>query len=68
MEEVSPAERLRLAIGMFEFGLGMQRARLRRTYPDASDNAIDAAVQEWLFARPWAPLGDAGGRPSVRFA
>jgi hypothetical protein len=68
MAEETAAERLRLAIDMFEFGVRMQRARLHRTYPAADDAVLDAAVQEWLLERPRAALGDAPGSPSTRFA
>jgi hypothetical protein len=53
---------------MFEFGEQMQRARLRRRRPQASDAEIDEAVRLWLLSRPGATLGDAEGRPSQRFA
>jgi hypothetical protein len=53
---------------MFEFGEQMQRARLRRQHPDASDDEIDAKVRAWMLARPGAALGDGVGRPSSRFA
>lgn len=68
MDDDSPADRLRLAIDMFEFGLGMQRARLRREHPDADESVIDSAIDEWLLSRPFEPLGGGRGRPSARFA
>lgn len=52
---------------MYEFGEQMERARLRRLSPDATDADIDAAISSWLRTRPDAPLGDAVGRPSRRF-
>jgi hypothetical protein len=52
---------------MYEFGERMQRARLHRLNPEASEADLDAAVGSWLTARPGAPLGDASGRPSQRF-
>jgi hypothetical protein len=52
---------------MYEFGEQMQRARLHRINPEASEADIDAAVASWLCTRPGAPLGDAPGRPSRRF-
>jgi Rv0078B-related antitoxin len=58
---------LRLALDMYEFGEQMQRARLRRLHPNATDGEIDAAIASWLLSRPGAPLGDAVGRPSHRF-
>jgi Rv0078B-related antitoxin len=62
------AQRLRLALDMYEFGEQMQRARLRRVLPNASEADIVAAIQAWLLARPGAPFGDGVGRPSSRFA
>ncbi|MFF3226724.1 hypothetical protein ACFYV7_28285 [Nocardia suismassiliense] len=68
MPEESPAQRLRLAFEMYDFGVRMQRARIRRTRPGATEAEIEEAVQDWLLSRPGAPLGDALGRPSTRFA
>ncbi|RJQ68144.1 hypothetical protein D5S17_33125 [Pseudonocardiaceae bacterium YIM PH 21723] len=68
MNQASAADRLRLAIEMFDFGLSMQRSRLHRMNPGADDAVIDTAVQDWLLSRPWAPLGKAMGRSSSRFA
>jgi hypothetical protein len=62
------ARRLSLAFEMYELGEQMQRARLRRLNPDASDVDIDALIRSWLLTRPGAAFGDAGGRPSTRFA
>jgi hypothetical protein len=52
---------------MYEFGERMQRARLRRHDPDASEQDIDRAIESWLGSRPGAPHGDAAGHPSTRF-
>jgi hypothetical protein len=52
---------------MYEFGEQMQRSRLRRQHPDASEAEIDAKVRAWMLARPGAALGDGVGRPSSRF-
>jgi hypothetical protein len=60
------AQRLGLALDMFEFGQQMQRSRLRRLHPDAPDAEIDAQVRAWMLVRPGAPLGDGVGRPSSR--
>ncbi|WP_433663946.1 hypothetical protein ACQPW1_18630 [Nocardia sp. CA-128927] len=68
MPEESPGQRLRLAFEMYDFGVRMQRARIRRTRPEATEAEVEAAVQDWLLSRPGAPLGDAFGRPSTRFA
>jgi Rv0078B-related antitoxin len=55
--------RLRLAVDMFEFGVAMQRQRLRREHPGADDSEIDDLVNAWLLDRPGAPDGDCA--PSV---
>jgi hypothetical protein len=56
-------ERLRLAFDLHEAGVSMMRARLRREHPDASPEAIERLLGEWLRTRPGAPHGDAAGRP-----
>jgi hypothetical protein len=53
---------------MYELGERMQRARLRRERPEATDNEIESAVDQWLSSRPDAPIGDAAGHPSNRFS
>jgi len=63
------AERLRLVLDLYEFGERMQRSRLRRERPQASDDEIEDAIRSWRLSRPGAPHGDAAaGRPSQRFA
>jgi hypothetical protein len=62
------ARRLRVALDMYEFGERMERARLRREEPDATDDEIEQEVRAWRLRRPGAPAGDAVGRPSHRFA
>ncbi|MGE5827740.1 MAG: hypothetical protein ACM30G_05160 [Micromonosporaceae bacterium] len=58
MPEESAADRLRLALDMYEFGEAMQRARLRRERPTATAAEIDAAVQHWLLWRRDPPIDD----------
>ncbi|MEV4411245.1 hypothetical protein [Catellatospora sp. NPDC049609] len=68
MSENSAVKRLRLALDMYETGEQMQRMRLRRQRPSATDAEIEAAVRAWRISRPAAPTGDAVGRVSQRFA
>jgi hypothetical protein len=68
MPDESAADRLRLALDMYELGENMQRARLRRQRPQATDMEIESAVDQWLSSRSDAPIGDAAGRPSDRFS
>lgn len=61
------AERVRLALDMYEFGERMARSGLRRRHPGATGEQITRMLAEWRTARPGAPSGDAAGRPSRRF-
>jgi hypothetical protein len=57
------AENLRTALEMFGLGESILREKLRRTYPSASADEIEAKVWEWLARRPGAVHGDAPGTP-----
>lgn len=60
------AERLRLALEMFEVGESMMLERLRRRFPSAADAELRARLASWLRTRPGAEHGDACGRPVGR--
>lgn len=64
----TPAQRLRIALDLFEVGERMQRQRLRREHPSARDDEVEAMVVRWLHHRPGAEHGDSSGTPSRRFA
>jgi len=66
--DVTVAQRFRLALEMYEFGVRMRLAWLRRHYPDASEDVIREMLQAWKESRPGAPAGDAAGHSSRRFA
>ena len=55
-------ERLRQTFDLFEAGVSMKRAALRREHPEADDDEIDRLLRAWLATRPGAPHGDAAGR------
>jgi hypothetical protein len=57
------SDRLQLALEMFEFGVEMKAARLRREHPDATPAAIQRMIDDWLGERPGAEHGDAPGVP-----
>ena len=57
------ATRMRQAFDLFDAGVSMMRARLRREHPDAADDEIDRLIRVWLRTRPGAEFGDAEGRP-----
>jgi hypothetical protein len=53
-------ERARETFELFELGLEMQRAQLRRTHPDADEEEIEELLRRWLRHRPGSEHGDAG--------
>ena len=57
------AARLRTAFDLCELGESMRRAQLRREYPDATEEEIEALLVTWLETRPGAEYGDSWGRP-----
>lgn len=61
-----PAERLRVALDLYELCEGLYRQRLRRERPGASPEEIDEAIGRWLRHRPGAEYGDGPGRVSTR--
>ncbi len=56
-------ERLIQTFEMFEFGVEMMAANLRRRHPDASPERIEQLLEEWLAVRPGAEAGDSDGTP-----
>ena len=52
------AERLRIALDLFETGVALQRAAFRREHPELSDDQIELLVNKWLATRPGAEKGD----------
>jgi hypothetical protein len=55
--------RVRAAFDLFEAGVSMKRASLRREHPGADPAEIERLLREWLATRPGAEHGDAVGRP-----
>jgi len=58
-DEETPGERLEAALEMWEDGIAIMRANLRRRMPKATEDEIDAALDAWLRDRP----PDADGVP-----
>lgn len=52
MSNHDPAENLRIALEMHEFGIQMIRQRLRRENPGASDDEIEALFRQFLRDAP----------------
>ncbi len=53
-------KRARETFELFELGLEMQRAQLRRAYPATTEDEIEELLRRWLRHRPGAEHGDAG--------
>jgi hypothetical protein len=68
-DEETPADRLAATFELFEFGVEMMAANLRRRHPDATPDEIERRVEDWLAERPGAELGDGPGVlvPLARF-
>lgn len=61
--ELTPAERFRVALELFEDGVRLMEQNLRREHPDASDDEIEEKLRAWLRHRTGAEHGDCIGRP-----
>lgn len=62
----SPAQRIRVALDLYELGEKMYRQRLRRERPGITDAELDEQIIRWLHDRPGAEFGDMQGVPSTR--
>ena len=60
--ELTPAERFRITMELFETGINIMRQTLERDYPDATEREIDDRLKAWLQHRPGAEYGDCPGR------
>jgi hypothetical protein len=68
--ELTPSEKLRTALELFESGVAIRRETLKREHPAESDAEIEERLRQWLRQRPGAEDGDCVGRriePSSRF-
>ncbi len=52
-------QRARETFELFELGLEMKRAQLRRMHPDADDGEIEGLLRHWLRHRPGSLYGAA---------
>jgi len=57
---LSPAEKLKLSLQMFEYGCQLMRENLRRQHPELDAEALERALQAWLRNRSDT---DYGGGP-----
>lgn len=67
---LSPAEKLNVALELFESGVAMMRETLKREHPTESDERIEERLRAWIRHRPGAEDGDCVGRkidPKTRF-
>ncbi|HEX7841932.1 MAG TPA: hypothetical protein VF469_30890 [Kofleriaceae bacterium] len=56
-------DRLIATFELFELGVDMMVANLRRRHPDASPEEIERLIDAWLLERPGAEEGDGPGIP-----
>jgi len=56
------AAKLRTALDMYALGESIMQQNLRREFPNASAEEIEAKILKWLADRPGAEHGDAPGR------
>lgn len=54
--------RLMQTFDLFEAGVSMRRAALRREHPGADEDEIERRLRAWLATRPGAEHGDGVGR------
>jgi len=66
LEADTPRGRLLQAFEMFEFGVEMMAAKLRRQHPHASSPQIEALLEAWLAERPEASASDDDRSPGPR--
>jgi hypothetical protein len=59
---MTPSEKFRITMDLFQAGVDMMRQNLRRQYPGESDHEIQARLSKWLSHRPGAEHGDCTGR------
>jgi Rv0078B-related antitoxin len=57
------AANLLMALDMYETGVAMKLAQLRRADPAATDDELSHRLDLWLQSRPGAEHGDAEGIP-----
>ncbi len=55
---LSPAEKLKLSLQMFEYGCQLMRQNLRRRFPELDAAALEHALQDWLRNRNDTDCGD----------
>ena len=60
--EGSPSDRLQEALDLFDFGVSMMAARLRREHPDESPEELARRLDAWLTRQP-CEAGDGRGAP-----
>lgn len=65
-DEMTPGEKLAAALEMWEDGMAIKRASLRRQMPNATEEEVDAALDAWLCDRPLDADGELVPWPRLR--
>lgn len=58
MDTTGAGDRLRTALELFEFGVAMQRQRIRRERPEAGPGEVDDLLRTWMLRPSGAATGD----------
>lgn len=60
------AKRFLIALDLFESGVQLQRAQIRRQFPEESEAEISERLLQWLLSPRGAEHGDCPGRIVTR--
>ena len=60
--------RMRILFDLCESAELIMRQNIRRWHPDLGEAEVEERLAAWRRERPDAPLGDAYGRPSAKWA
>jgi len=61
----TPTEKLRITFALIDVAERMLRQRLRREFPEISEQLLEERVGAWYARRPGAEFGDAVGIPAA---
>lgn len=57
-DDLTPAQKLRVVLDLYEVGVDLMRQNLRRRHPEAAAAEVEGLLSVWLKTRPGAEEGD----------